>query len=125
MSSMRIDHPGGVPGNQHHQGETLSPTYEHASYPRDMQQQSMAPHHGGHPPMNMMQGPHQLAHQPFVHPHMVHDAAENIWRSIDTTNEQLPVWISDQSLGGNSFQQSGMDAFFLPADYLPTAPQIW
>jgi hypothetical protein len=51
---------------------------------------------------------------------------DNIWRGFEmTSNEQLPVWISDQSLGGNSFSQQGMDAFLLPADYLPPAPQIW
>lgn len=51
---------------------------------------------------------------------------DNIWRGFEmTSNEQLPVWISDQSLGGNSFSQQGMDAFLLPADYLPPATQIW
>jgi len=51
---------------------------------------------------------------------------DNIWRGFEmTSNEQLPVWISDQSLGGNTFSQQGMDAFLLPADYLPPAPQIW
>lgn len=51
---------------------------------------------------------------------------DNIWRGFEmTSNEQLPVWISDQSLGGNSFSQQGMDAFLLPADYLPPTPQIW
>jgi hypothetical protein len=52
--------------------------------------------------------------------------AEHIWRGFEmTSNEQLPVWLSDQSLGGNSFSQNGMDAFLLPNDYLPPAPQIW
>ncbi|OCH94694.1 hypothetical protein OBBRIDRAFT_816998 [Obba rivulosa] len=52
--------------------------------------------------------------------------ADNIWRGFETTaNEQLPVWLSDQSLGGNSFSQNGIDAFLLPNDYLPPAPQIW
>lgn len=51
---------------------------------------------------------------------------DSIWRGFEmTSNEQLPVWISDQSLGGNTFSQQGMDAFLLPADYLPPAPQIW
>ena len=50
----------------------------------------------------------------------------NIWRGFEATSaEQLPVWLSDQSLGGNSFSQSGIDAFLLPSDYLPPAPQIW
>jgi hypothetical protein len=51
---------------------------------------------------------------------------DSIWRGFEmTSNEQLPVWISDQSLGGNTFSQQGMDAFLLPADYLPPAPQMW
>ncbi|KAI0778385.1 hypothetical protein BD413DRAFT_466315 [Trametes elegans] len=51
---------------------------------------------------------------------------ENIWRGFETTsNEQLPVWLSDQSLGGASFGANGIDAFLLPTDYLPAAPQIW
>ncbi|KAK0245668.1 hypothetical protein EDD85DRAFT_924755 [Armillaria nabsnona] len=58
------------------------------------------------------------------HPHQ-HQEAEQIWRGFESTaNEQLPVWISDQSLGGQSFQQHGMDAFLLPSDYLPPGPQI-
>ncbi|KAI6095508.1 hypothetical protein EDD16DRAFT_1678199 [Pisolithus croceorrhizus] len=50
--------------------------------------------------------------------------AEIIWRGFETSpNEQLPFWITDQSLGGNTFSQQGMDAFLLPPDY--RAPQIW
>jgi len=52
--------------------------------------------------------------------------ADYIWRGFEATStEQLPVWLSDQSLGGASFSQSGIDAFLLPNDYLPPAPQIW
>jgi hypothetical protein len=52
--------------------------------------------------------------------------ADQIWQGFEmTAQEQLPVWISDQSLGGNSFSQHGMDAFLLPTNYLPPAPQIW
>jgi len=52
--------------------------------------------------------------------------ADRIWRGFEATAiEQLPVWLSDQSLGGNSFSQNGIDAFLLPNDYLPPAPQIW
>jgi len=52
--------------------------------------------------------------------------ADYIWRGFEATStEQLPVWLSDQSLGGTSFSQSGIDAFLLPNDYLPPAPQIW
>jgi len=49
-----------------------------------------------------------------------------IWREFEASSaEQIPMWLSDQSLGGNSFSQSGIDAFLLPPDYLPPAPQIW
>lgn len=67
--------------------------------------------------------------------HVAHDQHGNvtfapnvgdIWRGFESTsNEQLPVWLSDQTLGGNSFQQNGMDAFFLPHEFFPPAPQIW
>lgn len=58
-------------------------------------------------------------------PHLVTDV-DSIWRGFETTsNEQLPVWISDQSLGGSTFSQQGMNAFLLPTDYLPPAQQIW
>lgn len=51
---------------------------------------------------------------------------DNIWRGFESTStEQLPVWLSDQTLGGASFSQNGIDAFLLPNDYLPPAPQIW
>lgn len=50
--------------------------------------------------------------------------ADTIWRGFEmTSNEQLPFWITDHSLGGNTFSQQGMDAFLLPPDY--RAPQIW
>ncbi|TFK56556.1 hypothetical protein OE88DRAFT_1649912 [Heliocybe sulcata] len=60
--------------------------------------------------------------------HYSADAAniDNIWRGFEmTSNEHLPVWLSDQNLGGASFTQNGMDAFLLPADFLPPAPQVW
>ncbi|KAJ2932671.1 hypothetical protein H1R20_g4425, partial [Candolleomyces eurysporus] len=60
----------------------------------------------------------QHGHQPAT--------ADQIWQGFAmTAQDQLPVWISDQSLGGQSFSQHGMDAFLLPNDYLPAAPQIW
>jgi len=49
-----------------------------------------------------------------------------ILRGLETTEtHQLPVWISDQSLGGQSFSQHGIDAFLIPPEYLPTSTQIW
>ena len=51
---------------------------------------------------------------------------DNIWRGFEAApNEQIPVWLSDQTLGGHSFQQNGMDAFLLPQEFFPPAPQIW
>ncbi|KAF9020303.1 hypothetical protein BDZ89DRAFT_1138725 [Hymenopellis radicata] len=55
--------------------------------------------------------------------------ADHIWRGLAihaaAEHEQTPVWISDQSLGGQMFTQHGMNAFLLPTDYLPPVPQIW
>ncbi|KAH7910701.1 hypothetical protein BJ138DRAFT_1008198 [Hygrophoropsis aurantiaca] len=99
--SMAIDPQSGMqpPRNP----ETFSPTYDPSfSSPETMHhvQMGMMPQHGAD--------------------------VDTIWRGFEmTANEQLPVWISDQSLGGNSFSQQGMDAFLLPADYLPPAAQIW
>jgi hypothetical protein len=81
--------------------------------------------------------PFSPAYEPFVSPGSAHSAsthqaqlqptdAEHIWRGFEmTASEQLPVWISDQTLGGASFTQHGMNAFLLPPDYLPATPQIW
>ncbi|KAH9857979.1 hypothetical protein C2E23DRAFT_880659 [Lenzites betulinus] len=74
--------------------------------------------------------PDAVGHVPMGPPHAyAHQYAQNIdsiWRGFEaTSNEQLPVWLSDQSLGGASFGANGIDAFLLPPDYLPAAPQIW
>ncbi|KIK70783.1 hypothetical protein GYMLUDRAFT_32836 [Collybiopsis luxurians FD-317 M1] len=81
-------------------------------------------------PENMMVAGHPqmpMQHQQVQHQHHIHPAdAENIWRGFEmTANEQLPVWISDQTLGGTSFSQNGMDAFLLPNEYFPGGPQIF
>ncbi|KAI0030204.1 hypothetical protein K488DRAFT_23891, partial [Vararia minispora EC-137] len=92
----------------------------------------LAPGHGSTPPQQQQQ--HMLHQQQQHHQQMMYAArqqgyipnADNIWRGFESAStEQLPVWLSDQSLGGNSFTQSGIDAFLLPADYMPPAPQIW
>lgn len=103
---------------------------------------------GGNPPPDQQgQGAPPSSHEPvspaydFNHAamttqmHVMHDQhgnvtfapnVDNIWRGFEaTSNEQLPVWLSDQTLGGNSFQQNGMDAFLLPHEFFPPAPQIW
>ena len=78
-------------------------------------------------------GPVHPGHMPMhVQPQLNADAAnlDQIWRGFEgTSNEQLPVWLSD-NLGGNSLQQLGLEAFMMPAEYdqrttqYPT-PQIW
>jgi hypothetical protein len=84
--------------------EEFSPTYEFTG----PEATSMHPAHI----------PVQVTHHPATD-------AEHIWRGFEmTSNAQLPVWLSDESLGGNSFSQNGMDAFLLPTDYLPLVPRI-
>jgi len=109
----------GIPATQHH-------------YQPHHQQQA----HGAHPPQHAHSHPHGHQHQQ-THPYMAHpihyaqynggvaDAEHIVQDYRMTSNEQLPVWISDQTLGGNSFLQNGMDAFLLPTDYMPPVPQIW
>ncbi|KDQ63379.1 hypothetical protein JAAARDRAFT_188957 [Jaapia argillacea MUCL 33604] len=90
----------------HHQ--PFSPTYDPSLSPENL-----------HAPYLAAQGLPQ---------HFTADAAniDHIWRGFEmTSTEQLPVWLSDQNLGGASFTQNGMDAFMLPADFLPPAPQVW
>lgn len=60
------------------------------------------------------------------------DAAniDQIWRGFEgTANEQMPMWLSDQSLGGNSLSQLGLEAFMMPPEFDQRAqysmPQIW
>ncbi|KAL1748582.1 hypothetical protein HDZ31DRAFT_29427 [Schizophyllum fasciatum] len=62
--------------------------------------------------------------QPYAHRYPMD--ADRIWRGFErTASEQLPVWISDQTLGGQRFSQEGMNAYLLPNEYMPPAPQIW
>ncbi|KAG5729514.1 hypothetical protein E4T56_gene4612 [Termitomyces sp. T112] len=124
-----LDHPAGAisgPGpvsHQRHQEPFIS------QYDTSLSDQIHGQHGGSgglshqhHVPHHPQQQQMQLQ-QPYHHGI---PEAEHIWRGFEATaNEQLPVWISDQSLGGNSFTQNGMDAFLLPTDYMPPAPQIW
>ncbi|KAL0071822.1 hypothetical protein AAF712_000744 [Marasmius tenuissimus] len=92
----------------------------------------------------MRQNPSEIPYSPsygaFPHPqqnqHMgqlpaqqqyAYHEADHIWSGFETTsNEQLPVWISDQTLGGNQFSQHGMESFLLPPEYSQAQPhQIW
>ncbi|KAF7339790.1 Fungal-trans domain-containing protein [Mycena venus] len=98
VMSVDPNHPGNM---QPHHAEPFSPAYESFASPAN-------------------------AHAPTHQPHLHATDADHIWRGFEmTASEQLPVWISDQTLGGNSFSQNGMNAFLLPQDYLPPTPQIW
>jgi len=123
--SMNIDHSSGNSSTHHGHLEPFSPQYDTSFTAPPENQIPIAV--GTAPPQHQQphaQHHHQHHHQQY---HSVADA-DNIWRGFEmTANEQLPVWISDQSLGGNSFSQNGMNAFLLPDDYMPPAPapQIW
>lgn len=83
--------------------------------------------------MHSTQGGHNHLIQPSINPathqyitHLPHNIAlteAEILRGLETT--EVPVWISDQSLGGQSFSQLGMEAFLIPTEYVPHATQIW
>ncbi|CAL1695059.1 unnamed protein product [Somion occarium] len=98
-----------------------------------MSQQPMSPvydtHFAAHPDSAMARHvqPQQQQQMGAPHPYNQYQSnADHIWRGFEaTSNEQLPVWLSDQTLGGASFSQNGIDAFLLPNDFLPPAPQIW
>ena len=91
--------------------EEFSPTYED-SFPNP-----------DPPAVHPSHLPIQMTHH---HHHHHSTDAEHIWRGFEmTSTAQLPVWLSDESLGGNSFSQNGMDAFLLPPDYLPPPPRVW
>ncbi|KAI0079627.1 hypothetical protein K474DRAFT_1591918 [Panus rudis PR-1116 ss-1] len=95
--------------------QPISPTYDthFTAHPE-------AHHHHG---SQQVQGP--VTQQHYAQ-YQQQSNIDHIWRGFEaTSNEQLPVWLSDQSLGGSSFSQNGIDAFLLPTDYLPAAPQIW
>lgn len=114
-----------APPHQGRNGEPFSPTYNDMPFATNHNmihqhvQSPMAPPHG-HP-----QYPHRPSISTVASSGTPTDA-EAIWQGFETTpQEQLPVWLSDQSLGGPQFSQNGMDAFLLPNEYLPNAPQIW
>jgi hypothetical protein len=61
--------------------------------------------------------------------HYAADAANvnYVWSQYESTPVgQQPMWVSDQSLGGNMFTQQGMNAFILPhSEWGPPQHQIW
>lgn len=93
----------GAPASSH---EPVSPAYDFTNHPAVATQMHVTHDQPGN-----------VAFTPNV---------DNIWRGFEAASDgQLPVWLSDQTLGGNSFQQNGMDAFLLPHEFFPPAPQIW
>lgn len=125
MPHLSLDHPAGVmsgpapiPHQRHQEGFT-------PQYDPSLSDQVHTQHVGSASLSHQHHVPHHQQHQHQSFQHSMPEA-EHIWRGFEATaNEQLPVWISDQSLGGNSFTQNGMDAFLLPNDYMPPVPQIW
>lgn len=106
--------PVSVPHQHHpHPQEQFSPTYPQVNYHMSVPQM-----HPSHMQMNQM-------HQQYVHfPQHTYVEAEHILRGIEQTNGDIPTWISDRGLGGQSFTQHGMDAFIMPPDYV-SAPTWW
>ncbi|EKM84210.1 hypothetical protein AGABI1DRAFT_110770 [Agaricus bisporus var. burnettii JB137-S8] len=101
---------------------TMGPVQPHYA------QQQAHSHQHPHGPQQLIQGypvPAPMHHHYLQHNGGVADAEHIVQDYRAFSNEQLPVWISDQTLGGNTFMQNGMDAFLLPSDFLPPAPQIW
>jgi hypothetical protein len=106
-----------APSTSHHaHHETISPTYERTSY---------HPHEAIHGV--------PIQHQHFaMHPHINADASnlDQIWRGFEgQANEQLPMWLNDQGLGGGSLVNFGLEAYMMPPEYDQRAayntPQIW
>ncbi|KAH8835706.1 hypothetical protein DL96DRAFT_1575298 [Flagelloscypha sp. PMI_526] len=62
----------------------------------------------------------------IIQPHNpIMQIAEQLWRGFqDMSADQLPVWLSDMTMGGAQIARHGMDAFLLPQHMMP-APQIW
>ena len=104
------------PVSHHGHHETISPTYERPAYPQH----------------DAMHGSHMQHHHMPMHPHINADASnlDQIWRGFEgQTNEQLPMWLTDQSLGGGSLVNFGLEAYMMPPEYdqrtAYTTPQIW
>ncbi|KAF7799345.1 hypothetical protein EIP86_010577 [Pleurotus ostreatoroseus] len=107
---------------------------DQASHSGDVQMGQTVPH--SHQPMSPTYDPNFTAHPELMghgitaamaqQQYAQNASIDHIWRGFESTStEQLPVWLSDQSLGGQTFSQYGIDAFLLPNDYLPPGPQIW
>lgn len=117
MQAVRSDSTGSVVMPQRH-GSTHS----------SMSQEPFSPTYNAFPsPEGLVHAQIPLGAQ-HMQPYVSADAAnlDQIWRGFEQApSDQLPMWLNDQTLGGNQFTQQGMNAFLLPQDYLPPAPQIW
>jgi hypothetical protein len=129
MSSLPLDQSMNMHQKMSHEraADNFSPSYEHPQYI-----QSQMPHRSHeHPHQSynqMMPAQHQSTHmQQQAQNTPYPQDAENIIRQFP--GENLPVWLSDQSLGGQTLSSEGMNAFFLPQEYYLAAnaqpPQIW
>ncbi|KIP12047.1 hypothetical protein PHLGIDRAFT_27644 [Phlebiopsis gigantea 11061_1 CR5-6] len=124
-SMPRPTHRGSSDG-AHSQDLTMAHPMSQHPHP---QNPTMSPTYGTtfttHPDTMAHIGPN-MQPQPHLDPYAGAANIDTIWRGFEATSgDQLPVWLSDQTLGGASFSQHGIDAFLLPNDYLPPAPQIW
>lgn len=114
---------GPVPPSPSYDGTMQQPGSGRLQHPHAHPQHQQHPHQ--HQQMHQQHPQHQQQYIPGAQQQYPPNA-DYIWQGFEATaSEQLPVWLSDQSLGGNSFSQNGMDAFLLPADYFPPPPQIW
>lgn len=123
----RTDYPPGGPESPHYERPPQP------NLPPNLNGPIPAPNPHVHP-LDVVQPPHNLP-QAHAHPHNSHSYHEDganldlIWRGFESaTNDQLPMWITDQSLGGHSLSQLGLEAFMMPMELdhgRGTVPQIW
>lgn len=104
-------------------GSSAGSSQNDARYPPNNQ----PPFTPNYDPTQFHSGMHMAPQQQMIaHMHPMADPADQIWRDFESTSTgQLPVWISDQSLGGQTFTQQGMNAFLVPTDYMAPTHQIW
>jgi len=111
-------HSASVPQQRYGRAPDSYSPYETTYPPQDIQMHGPQNNHGTH----IM----QTAINPAAQQYMAHvwhgnfTEADQMLRVMDPTD--VPVWISDQSLGGQSFTQHGLDAFIIPPPEY--APQI-
>jgi hypothetical protein len=111
------------------------PTHADSSSSLPPPEMAFSPTYAGYPTAD----PHSMASGAMMAPSMnnaapmpAHYAADAanvnyVWSQYESTPVgQQPMWVSDQSLGGNMFTQQGMNAFILPhSEWGPPQHQIW